>query len=240
MLFKNKRKFFWHQAWEKSSNLKWSWIELADLSLYNFWDDAKYIDSNSSARSWHIYTKNFVEDKSLDILLLCDRWKSMLAKEKIQADFIKFLNFVAKKSWDNLKILSYENNISSWLKNFWENYFSNLDQALEKILEKKIKKNIIIILCDDFCEIEKLKILSQKNEIYFVHLFSKNDIQPEKVFGKFEYFSLSTFWQRKNFEKKIMQKITSFWQECKKNKINYSYFVENNYTSDQIYNFFSS
>lgn len=240
MLFKNKRKIFWHQAWENSSNKKWAWIELADLSIYNFWDDAKYIDWLASARSGHIYTKNFVEDKSVDILLLVDRGQSMKPKQNIQTKIIKLIVSEAKKSWDNLKIFSYENHLKSWIIDFWKDYFSNLNNALENFLAKKIKRHIIVILSDDFCNIDILKKLNSQNQIFFVNLFSKNDIKPEKVFGNFGGFRMLFFWQRKDFEKKIQHKITTFWQECKNNKIIYSYFVENNYTLKQIINFFSS
>lgn len=207
--------------WNYKTAFKGNWLEFSNFKNYEEWEDSKNIDWLVSAREWKILTKQFEENRELEVLFLFDISESMnfwLGKKKI--DTLIELFYILWLSTLNLWW-------SIWWVFLWKDkeilWFSKWKASLIKILKKidsfndKNYKHWDII---DFKEISKYK-----NKLVFIFtdklkiddknckiIWLKNDLVYINVFDNFENtlswvkWNIWIWWISLNLDNKIKKK----------------------------------
>ena len=104
------------------SAFKGKGIEFEDVREYQLGDDVRTIDWNVTARSQHLYVKNFREERELTVILMVDisassrfSHTSRLKSEMI-AELAALLAFSAIKNQDKVGLLLFSNEVELYLK----------------------------------------------------------------------------------------------------------------------------
>lgn len=97
-------------------------IEFEDVREYQIGDDIRTIDWNVTARSQHLYVKNFREERELTVMLMVDISASSLyshtsrLKSEMIAELAALLAFSAIQNQDKVGLLLFSNEIELYLK----------------------------------------------------------------------------------------------------------------------------
>lgn len=177
--------------WNYKTAFRWRWVEFSNFKNYEYWDDSKDIDWLVSAREWKILTKQFQEDRELQVLFVFDISKSMnfwLEQKKLETliDTFYLLWLSTLHSWWSI-----------WWVFLWKDKerlnFSKWKPSLIKILNKintfskkqsenneKIDfndilnyKDKLVFIFTDKTEIDEksFRICSLKNDIIYINIF---------------------------------------------------------------------
>ncbi len=181
--FKLKKALWQDLFWIYKSKFHQEWLEFAEHKEYTPWDSIKYIDWKNSSKTQKLYVKKFEEEKSIKVLFLVEINKSYYYfpnKLELLQEVIFTLWVSALHNKDQLFINNKPIKNFALLNNFIEKLeTNNTTPSLENLIwanakNKQIKDFLIFIISDtDKLPEKELKLLSIKNEIYFIHIFDK-------------------------------------------------------------------
>lgn len=104
-----------------SSVFKGRGMEFSQVREYQPGDDPKLIDWNVSARTGHIFTKEFLEERELTVLLLIDASRSLFfgsrknLKSEIAAEIAALLSFSAIRNNDKVGLLIFTDKVEKYI-----------------------------------------------------------------------------------------------------------------------------
>lgn len=108
-------------AGQYQSVFKGRGVEFADVREYVPGDDVRSIDWNVSARSSKVYVKNFIEERELTLLILCDISASQTfgsgekPKAEIAAELAAMFTFSALKNSDKTGLLLFSDVVELYI-----------------------------------------------------------------------------------------------------------------------------
>ncbi len=182
------------------TSFHWTWIEFEDLREYNLWDDIKYIDWSTSAKTWKTFIKKYQEERELCTIFVCDIWWNMqfwtqnknISKLDTLLEIFYLLWLSSFKNNDKIWAYLFDSKIQlkippkKWQTNLWliinkiieykknnNINISNLNILLKELYTKEIKNNLIFILTDEYKNLNDkyFKALAIKNDIIFINIF---------------------------------------------------------------------
>lgn len=188
-------------------------MEFAQVRQYQDGDDPKLIDWNVSARAGHLFTKEFMEERELTVILLLDASRSLFfgsrrgKKSELAAELAALLAFSAIRNNDKVGLAIFTDRIEKYvppqkgarailrlireiLTFHPEGRATNLTAGIE-FIGKVMKRKSVIFLMSDFLspmDYERsLGIISRKHDLIAVRI---SDRWEEK------FFSAGRFWLR--------------------------------------------
>ena len=221
-----------------------------NLRNYVIGDDVKDIDWKSSARSGNLLVKQFVADKTHNILLVMDNGIKMDAdtdaqesKRQVSLFAAGTIGYLALQNNDNAGMIFSQNNkivFSPFKSNLYnlEEYLLNFESAsyeslnLNEVLKyvyKNISKRIFIFIFTDIDGINNvdtkiLKQLKQMNEVLFINI-NDNYMYGENVFDVSSNNYVPNFLSKdiylNNYEKKLKENLV-YENRLKLRRINIS------------------
>ncbi len=175
-----------------NSAFKGSGLEFDQIREYQFGDDVRRIDWNSSAKNNKIMVKQFIEERERTIILAIDVSSSSLysSQEELRQDVIAQLSgtlaLVAANNKDNVGALFFSDRIEKWIApkrssahigNILEAIFTinpagkqtNIEQALRFLINLKKRNAIVFLISDWIDDTEQFEnIIKAANHIYDV------------------------------------------------------------------------
>ncbi len=221
-----------------------------NLRNYVIGDDVKDIDWKSSARSGNLLVKQFVADKTHNILLVMDNGIKMDAdtdaqesKRQVSLFAAGTIGYLALQNNDNAGMIFSQNNkivFSPFKSNLYnlEEYLLNFESAsyeslnLNEVLKyvyKNISKRMVIFIFTDIDGINNvdtkiLKQLKQMNEVLFINI-NDNYMYGENVFDVSSNNYVPNFLSKdiylNNYEKKLKENLV-YENRLKLRRINIS------------------
>jgi uncharacterized protein (DUF58 family) len=173
-------------------------------------DEVRYIDWNVSARSSHLYVKQYIEERELSIVIACDVSASMKfgsSREKREAmlETAALVMQCAAINNDRLSVLLFSDSVEKYFApkkgskyllkvlndiNAWNPKGKETDVACAaEFLQKVLKKRSIIFFISDFIDegyLSKFKILSRKHDLIPVRV-------SDPLEGEMNLFGLAGF-----------------------------------------------
>ena len=175
-------------------------IEFADLKSYDYGDDIRYLDWLGLARTGEANVKLFVQEKSLDIFLLCDTSASMSVggkkKGEILTEIVEFFVTIAQFQQHSLgvgffhsqlyqyfpmksgkkhvlRILNYARNLDFSHKN------TSLDDVIKDFLTRHRKRSLCFLISDFYDDNyqDSLRTLCWHHDVVLLCLRTKEDYQ---------------------------------------------------------------
>lgn len=201
----NFKKNYWYDLfWSYKSKILWTWLDVDDISKYNFWDNVKYINWKITAKKNGLFVNRFIDEKSLKVNFFVDVsywmnfWSSDLRKIDILLETLYIFSECWINNWDILNWFLFDKEIYRVESKVSKNLFSIMLKKLENIAyinEKRIdkivdfvrvnkfKNNVIFIFTDEINfdnYADLLKTISLNNKVIIVNIFDYLEINPCK------------------------------------------------------------
>lgn len=201
----NFKKNYWYDLfWSYKSKILWTWLDIEDISKYNFWDNVKYINWKITAKKNELYVNKFVEEKSLKVDFFIDVsssmnfWSTQTSKIDLLFEIYYILTECWINNWDILNwyffdedVIKIDNKISKNLftltlklaENLSFNKNKNFNNLLEYINKIKLKNNVIFILTDEIDLLNYINLLKQvwiKNKVIIINMFDFLEVNSYK------------------------------------------------------------
>jgi uncharacterized protein (DUF58 family) len=200
-----------------SSVFKGRGMEFSQVREYQPGDEPKLIDWNVSARTGHLFTKEFMEERELTVMLLIDASRSLFfgsrknLKSEIAAELTALLAFSAIRNNDKVGMIIFTDQVEKFLpprkgqRNILrmireilgfqpKGNSTNLAKAME-FLGHVIKRRAVCFLMSDFLSplhYEKaLRIISKKHDLIAVRIRDRLE-QTFPLCGRFLIRDLET------------------------------------------------
>lgn len=244
---KTYKKLAWAISWSHKSRNVLSWIDFEELRPYVLWDDIKKIDWLTAAKTWKIYVKKYIEEKSPKIYFFTNLRSSMffgssgISKLDIAKEIflILWLSSVRSGAKVGFESYGYNNNILlepkssniniafalDFLSNISINNSDNIfwiDKILQKLYSNNIKNSIIFILTDEIeiGEIKSLSALSKANDLIFINIFDKFELWELDIDENIVSWKSSIkLFSSKNKNLKLKEEVEKILTDFKKNMI---------------------
>jgi len=192
--FKLKKLLNWGLFGNYKSKVSGAWMEFDEHKNYNSGDNIRDIDWKASSKTWELFVKKYEQEKDLKVLFVLDTGESMNfgSEDKTKKDtLIETFYALALSAYynndnvwaiignkNNLEFLDYKkskNNIYRIIDLLEkENNIFDLEKALDEVKTRRIKNNLIFIITDNGnFDLNKLKFLSQNNDIIVINIFDK-------------------------------------------------------------------
>ena len=192
--FKLKKLLNWGLFGNYKSKVSGAWMEFDEHKNYNSGDNIRDIDWKASSKTWELFVKKYEQEKDLKVLFVLDTGETMIfgSEDKTKKDtLIETFYALALSAYynndnvwaiignkNNLEFLDYKkskNNIYRIIDLLEkENNIFDLEKALDEIKTRRIKNNLIFIITDNGnFDLNKLKFLSQNNDIIVINIFDK-------------------------------------------------------------------
>ncbi len=180
---------------EYHSSFKGKGIEFSNVREYQYGDDVRAVDWNTSARKNELYVKLFTEERERSLLLVVDASASMLfgsqvrSKRELVLEVSAVLGFSALQNNDKVGLLVFTDQIESYipprkgrhhLLMILEQLLSlepqsrttNINAALSFIRYTRKRQEIIFLMTDLVdSEYEKgMKLLNNRHDFILVHI----------------------------------------------------------------------
>ena len=189
-----------HMHGNYRSIFKGSGLEFSDLRTYNFGDDLRLIDWNTSAKGHGIYVKLFKEEKEQNVFFILDVSGSQnvgvpgAAKLDIAKEICGTLAVSAMREASQVGLYCFSDQKELFLKpqNSMKHGYqlitklfnlqpvsskTNLQEAILFSLER-LKKKSVVFLISDFIDINyehNLRALARKHDLIVLHLFDQRE-----------------------------------------------------------------
>lgn len=183
------KKILWDFIWAFNNSVRWVWSEFESLKQYEVWDSVKSIDWKKSAKSWTIFTRNYEDEKNLNIVFIINIDDSINfgSREKTKLETLLETYYILAKS-------SVESGHNIWA--FINNEFINFDNTKSNII--KIFNNIIKTSINlesktkDFINSKNLKNLQnlKNNLIFYIDLDYSNFIKKLNITNNIIYINI--------------------------------------------------
>jgi uncharacterized protein (DUF58 family) len=198
------------------SIFKGSGLEFSDLRTYNFGDDLRLIDWNTSAKGHGIFVKLFKEEKEQTVFFLVDVSGSQnvgaagLSKLDLAKELCGTLAISAMREASQVGLYCFSDQKELYLKpqNSMKHGYqlitklfalepisnkTNLQEAILFSLER-LKKKSVVFLISDFIDINyehNLRALARKHDLIVLHLFDERETALPRL-GIIPVFELET------------------------------------------------
>lgn len=205
-----------HMHGNYKSIFKGSGLEFSDLRTYNYGDDLRLIDWNTSAKGHGIFIKLFKEEKEQQVFFVLDVSTSqnvgLAGKSKIDLakDICGTLAVSAMREASQVGLYSFSDRKELFLKpeNSMKHGFqlitklfslipasakTNLQDAILFTLNI-LKKKSVVFLISDFIDNNyehNLRALARKHDLIVIHLFDKRETQLPRL-GIIPVYELET------------------------------------------------
>lgn len=244
---KTYKKLAWAISWSHKSRNILSGIDFEELRPYVLWDDIKKIDWLTAAKTWKIYVKKYIEEKSPKIYFFTNLRSSMffgssgISKLDIVKEIflILWLSSIRSGAKVGFESYCYNNNILLEPKSsnvniaFALDFLSNIsiinsdnifwiDKILQKLYSNNIKNSIIFILTDEIeiGEIKSLSALSKANDLIFINIFDKFELWEFDIDENIVSWKNSIkLFSSKNKNLKLKEEVEKILTDFKKNMI---------------------
>jgi len=180
---------------EYHSSFKGKGIEFSNVREYQYGDDVRSIDWNTSARKHELYVKIFTEERERSLLLVVDASSSMLfgsrehSKKDVALEVSAVLAFSALQNNDKVGLLVFTDRIETYIpprkgrhhvliileKLFRlkpQNRLTNINAALSFIRYTRKRQEIIFLMTDlvDSDYEKGMKLLNNRHDFILVHI----------------------------------------------------------------------
>lgn len=180
---------------EYHSSFKGKGIEFSHVREYQYGDDVRSVDWNTSARKHELYVKLFTEERERSLLLVVDASASMLfgsrsrSKRALAIELCAVLGFSALQNNDKVGLLLFTDQVERYipprkgrhhllmileelLRLKPQSRTTNINAALSFIRYTRKRQEIIFLLTDLVdSEYEKgMKLLNNRHDFILVHL----------------------------------------------------------------------
>lgn len=188
------------------SIFKGSGLEFDDVRSYQYGDDIRRIDWNTSAKGHGTFVKTFKEEKEQTVFFVLDVSASQeigipgSQKLDIGKEICGVLTLSSIKEASQVGIICYSDQkekfikpgkgakhayqvLSSLFRLQPSSYKTNLSKAILFALEM-IKRRSVIVLVSDFLDdgyLHNLKALARKHDLVVIHLFDKREINLPRL-----------------------------------------------------------
>jgi uncharacterized protein (DUF58 family) len=189
-----------HMHGNYRSIFKGSGLEFSDLRTYNFGDDLRLIDWNTSAKGHGIYVKLFKEEKEQNVFFILDVSSSQnvgvtgISKLDIAKEICGTLAVSAMREASQVGLYCFSDQKELFLKpqNSLKHGYqlitklfnlkpvsskTNLQEAILFSLER-LKKKSVVFLISDFIDVNykhNLRALARKHDLIVLHLFDQRE-----------------------------------------------------------------
>lgn len=197
-------------AGQYRSAFKGNGIQFENVREYQYGDEVKTIDWNVSARMNHLYVKQYMEERELNIVLMIDISGSMeygggKKKSDILLEVTAVLLFLAQYNNDSISVLLFSDKVEYFFKPKKgrkyvlkvlndimtlkpESRKTDISQAIDYCSNILKKKSVIFVLSD---------FIDDNYGIKLKRLRRKHDVIPVKISDptekKFRFFGLTQF-----------------------------------------------
>ncbi|MBN1501678.1 MAG: DUF58 domain-containing protein [Spirochaetes bacterium] len=205
------RKLNTNFAGEYRSAFKGNGLQFETVREYQYGDEIKYVDWNVSARMNHLYIKEFIEERELNIVLMVDisssmQYGTMKRKDEVLMEVITLLLFLAQYNNDRVSVMLFTDRVEWFftpqkgrkyiLKVIRE--IMNFKPAgsgtdISKVIDFSmtvLKKKSVIFLLSDFIDdnyLVKMKRLRRKHDVIPVRITDPTE-------KRFHFFGLTQFY----------------------------------------------
>jgi len=233
--FKLKKLLNWGLFGNYKSKVSGAWMEFDEHKNYNSGDNIRDIDWKASSKTWELFVKKYEQEKDLKVLFVLDTGETMIfgSENKTKKDtLIETFYALALSAYynndnvwaiignkNNIEFLDYKkskNNIYRIIDLLEkENNIFDLEKALDEVKIRRIKNNLIFILTDkQNFDLNKLKFLSQNNDIIVINIFDKFENSPHLTSPEGEELkgniSFNFLWNFLNIDLSDKNKIEEF------------------------------
>ncbi len=204
-----------------NSVFKGSGLEFSDLRLYQYGDDVRLIDWNTTAKGHGTFIKIFKEEKEqtvffmLDVSASQDVGRSDRSKLDTSKEICGVLALSAIKEASHVGLLCFSDQKERYIKpaNTMKHGYSTIlelfklrPESLGTNLKKMIlfalevlKRRSLIILVSDFIDVgyeENLKALARKHDLVVIHLYDQRETNLPRlgIIPVFDTESRKTIW----------------------------------------------
>lgn len=254
IILKTRKKLFSNLHGEHSSIFGGSGLEFSDVREYNIDDDVRHINWKITARSGSPSVNVFVENKSLDIVLVYLNsgglyFGSNRAKKDVALEVFTSLSYATVIKKDSLSSIVFDTKERYFFKptknkKVVDINFDTIDSIkplnskvdfsiLEEYLLDKIKKKSIIFLVGDFLELPSFYTLGLKHELYCVIVRDRAE-EDLKLLGEFNFLDTNS---SQSFHMELDTKTINLYNKKIKehDKKLYSHFKDANIKFEKIY-----
>jgi uncharacterized protein (DUF58 family) len=180
---------------EYHSSFKGKGIEFSNVREYQYGDDVRSIDWNTSARKHELYVKLFTEERERSLLLVVDASASMLfgsrehSKKEVALEVSAVLAFSALQNNDKVGLLVFTDRVETYIpprkgrhhvlvileeliRMKPGNSTTNINAALSFIRYTRQRQEIIFLLTDlvDSDYEKGMKLLNTRHDFILVHI----------------------------------------------------------------------
>ena len=183
------KKILWDFIWAFNNSVRWVWSEFESLKQYEVWDSVKSIDWKKSAKSWTIFTRNYEDEKNLNIVFIINIDDSINfgSREKTKLETLLETYYILAKS-----SVESGHNIWAFINNEFIN-FNNTKSNIIKIFNNIIKTSINLeSKTKDFINSKNLKNLQnlKNNLIFYIDLDYSNFIKKLNITNNIIYINI--------------------------------------------------
>ncbi len=197
-------------AGEYRSAFKGNGLQFETVREYQYGDEIKYVDWNVSARMNHLYIKEFIEERELNIVLMVDisssmQYGTMKRKDEVLMDVVTLLLYLAQYNNDRVSVMLFTDRVEWFFTpqkgrkyilkvireiiNFKpEGKKTDISKVIDFSMTVLKKKSVIFLLSDfiDDDYLIKMKRLRRKHDVIPIRITDPTE-------KKFHFFGLTQF-----------------------------------------------
>ncbi len=202
---------------EYHSAFKGFGLEFDTVREYQYGDDIRNIDWNVSSRMNHLFVKEFIEERELNVVLMVDvsgslEFGSGRSKAEVVLELVTLFLYLAQMNGDRISVLLYTDRVEKFITPRKGRKFilKVLDEIIKfrpegrgtdtaeavDFLRRVLKKRSVIFMISDFLDrkenfLLKTRILGRKHDIIPVQVSDPLE-RETRFFGLTEFMDLET------------------------------------------------
>lgn len=178
-------------------------------------DEVRYIDWNVSARTNHLFVKEFIEERERHVVIACDMSGSMDfgikdSKKQVLLQLAMIIMQSAAGAGDRISLLMFTDKVEEYreARKGSKSVMRMLNDIMQFVpkgratdiglacdfMQKVLRKRSIVFLISDFLGADyagKMKVLSRRHDIIPVRIVDRAEVE-NKLFGLIDYTDLET------------------------------------------------